>query len=111
MNCYFFEIILENKKIFKEIFLCHSEEIVIKYTSYKEQSIRELYNLESQISSNYYQVDNPFNNPITLQSNPINQVKQVNETDILSLETVLKNISENRIQMVEYKRQLNLLLS
>jgi len=108
MNYYFFEIISQNKNIIQEIFSCDSEENAIKYTSYKEQSIRELYNLEYQISSNYYQIEYPINtiNPI----NSINEVKQVNEMDILSLETILKNISENRIQMVEYKRQLNLLL-
>ena len=101
MKYFYFEIISENKKIIQEMFSCDSEENVIKYTSYKEQSIRELYNLESQISSNYYQISEPFNDPI----------KQVNEMDILYLETILKNISENRIQMIEYKRQLNLLLS
>jgi predicted phage-related endonuclease len=103
MKYYYFEIISQNKIIIQEIFSCDSEENLIKYTSYKEQSIRELYNLESQISSKYTQVDHP--------NNLINEVKQVNEGIILSLETILKNISENRIQMIEYKRQLNLLIN
>ena len=85
MCYYYFEILLQDLIINKEVFECENLGDAIKYMSYKEQCVRELHSLSNKVSSRYYKID-------TLQ--------RVTSEKITNLETILKDISESRGKIV-----------
>ena len=51
MNCYYFELYVDDILSFKEIFTVSSTEEATKYIGYKEQSLREIKDLKCKIHS------------------------------------------------------------
>ena len=92
MNYYYFELFLNSKLYFKELFKAESKELADKYSSYKEQSLREI---------------NHFNDLIHSKLTVISEINEITTDLVNSLEKILIENSTLRAQMIENIRKLN----
>jgi len=91
MNCYYFELYVDDVLSFKEIFTTASTEEATKYIGYKEQSLREIKDLKCKIHSYVFNYE----------------LKRVDTEEIDILEKNLLDISNCRGKIIENIRQLN----
>ena len=99
MKYYILEIFVNGEMYSREYFSVDSEPQAVKYSAYKEQSLREL-----KLSNNNHQ--NNYHNIITSKYKEI-LFTHITDKEIGSLEEKLINISTTRGILIEYLRSLH----